>query len=192
MTIIPTNILLEQLIQEENSALAWDDKLFKIHSAIKTTREIADAAKLKYPLPENYLIKRKRKLQTALSVLMAGIFTFIFGYILLTKFSTGALLVSTILLSLIYYVLFKNLTVKDLNFEIQLSKKGIEIDGKFYQWTEIQETFLVYRPNGKNRTIYFVIGLKNGFLDRYHMNNLLEFNLNERTLSALIEAYRGS
>lgn len=190
MTIIPSNILLEQLVLEENATLAWDQKLFKIHSIINTTTEIADATKLKFPLSKTYLIKRKRKLQTALSVLMAGIFTFIFGYVLLTKFSTGALLTSTVMLSLIYYVLYKNLTLRYINFEIQLSKKGIEIDDKFYQWTEIQETFVVYRPNGKSRTIYFVIGLKNGFLDRYHMNNLLEFNLSEKTFSALIEEYR--
>lgn len=190
MTIIPSNILLEQLILEEKNALAWDNKLFKINSVIKTTSEIADTTKLKYPLPEVYLLKRKRTLQTILSVLMAGIFTFIFGYILLTKYSTGALLVSTILLSLMYFVLYKNLTLKDINFEIQLSKKGIAIEDKFYQWTEIQETFLIYRPNGKSRAIYFIIGLKNGFLDRYHINNLLEFNLNERTFSALIDEYR--
>ncbi|MEO6229162.1 MAG: hypothetical protein ABJB11_22515 [Ferruginibacter sp.] len=121
---------------------------------------------------------------------MAAIFTFVFGYILLTKYSTGALLVSTILLSLIYLVLYKNLTMKFINFEIQLSKKGIQIDTKFYQWAEIQETFIVDRPIGKIREIYFIIGLKNGFLDRFHMNNLLEFNLDERKFSALIEEYR--
>jgi len=162
LTIITTNILLEQLVQEEKSSLAWDDKLFKINSVVKTTGEIADTTKLQYPLPDNYLLKRKRKLQIALSFLMAGIFTFIFGYILLTKFSTGALLVSTILLSLMYYVLYKNLTIKYINFEMQLSKTGIDIEDKFYQWTEIQETFVVYRPNGKSTTIYFVIGLKMG------------------------------
>lgn len=188
MTITPSNILLEQLILEETNALSWDDKLLKIRSIIKTTRDIGDAAKIKYSLPENYLIKRKRKLQKALSVCMAGIFTFVLGYILLTKFSTGALIVSTVLLSLIYYALYKNLTEKDINFEMQLSKKGIAIMDKFYEWTEIQETFLVYRPTEKS--IYFIIGLKNGFLDRYHMSNLLEFNLNERTFSALIEKYR--
>ena len=190
MTIIPSNILLEQLILEEKSAQSWDDKLLKINSIIKTTGEIADAAKLQYPLPELYLLKRKRVLQTSLSVLMAAIFTLIFGYVLLTKYSTGALIVSTILLSLIYFVLYKNLTMKAINFEIQLSKKGIEIDNKFYKWAEIQETFIVNRPNGKIREIYFIIGLKNGFLDRFHMNNLLEFNLNERKFSALIEEYK--
>lgn len=190
MIIISTNILLEQLILEENSALSWDDKLLKFHSTIKTTSEIADTSKLQYPLPENYLIKRKRKLQTVLSVLMASIFSFIFGYILFTKFSTGAVVVSAGLLSLIYYVLYKNLTSKDINFEIQLSKKGIVIMDKFYQWTEIQETFFVYRPEGNQQTLFFIIGLKNGLLDRYHMNNLLEFNLTERIFSALVEEYR--
>jgi hypothetical protein len=121
---------------------------------------------------------------------MASIFTFLFGYILLTKYSTGALLVSTVLLSLIYLVLYKNLTLREINFEIQLSKKGIAIMDKFYPWTEIQETFIVYRPPRKPITIFFIIGLKNGLLDRYHMDNLLEFNLNERTFSALIEEYR--
>lgn len=190
MTIIPSNILLEQLILEEKSAQSWDDKLFKINSIIKSTSEIADATNLQYPLPEVYLLKRKRVLQTSLSVLMSAIFTFIFGYGLLTKYSTDALLVSITLLSLMYFVLYKNLTNKSVNFEIQLSKKGIEIDGKFYQWAEIQETFIVYRPNGKIREIYFIIGLKNGFLDRFHMNNLLEFNIDERKYSALIEEYR--
>ena len=190
MTIIPSNILLEQLTLEEKSAQSWDNKLFKINYTIKTTSEIADASKLKYPLPSIYLLKRKKVLQTSLSVLMALIFTFIFGYGLLTKYSTGALIVSTIMVSLIYLVLYKNLTMKLINFEIQLSKKGIEIDNKIYQWAEIQETFIIYRPKGKIREIYFVIGLKNGFLDRFHMNNLLEFNLNERKFSALIEEYR--
>jgi small-conductance mechanosensitive channel len=182
--------LFELLKFEEYNSLAWDDKLLKIHSIIKTTSEIADTTKLKFPLPENYLIKRKRKLQIALSVFMAGIFTILFGYVLLTKFSTGALIVSTVLLSLIYLVLYKNLTLKKINFEIQLSKKGIAIMDKFYQWHEIQETFVIYRPPLKQKTIFFVIGLKNGILDRYHMNNLLEFNLNERAFSALIEEYR--
>jgi hypothetical protein len=190
LTIIPSNILLEQLILEEESAQFWDNKLFKINYTIKTTSEIADATMLQYPLPSIFLLKRKKVLQTSLSVLMASIFTFIFGYILLTKYSSGALLVSTIMLSLIYLVLYKNLTMKFINFEIKLSKKGIEIDNKFYQWAEIQETFIVYRPKGKIREIYFVIGLKNGFLDRLHMNNLLEFNLNERKFSALIEEYK--
>ena len=192
MTIIPSNILLEQVILEEKSAQSWDDKLFKINSIIKTTGEIADATKIPNPLPELYLLKRKRILQTSLSVLMAAIFTFVLGYVLLTKYSTGALLVSIFLLSLIYIVLYKNLTMKFINFEIKLSNKGIEIDSKFYQWTEIQETFIVNRPKGKIREIYFVIGLKNGFLDRFHMNNLLEFNLNEKRFSALIEEYRKS
>lgn len=190
MTIVPTNILLEQLVSEENDALAWDDKLLKIRSIVKTTGEIADPAKIRYPLPSNYVIKRKKNLQTVLSVFMASIFTFIFGYILLTKYSTGALIVSTVLLSLIYFVLYKNLTIKNINFEIHLSKKGISIMDRFYSWSEIQETFFVHRPNGKFYEKYFVIGLKNGVLDRYHMNNLLEFNLNERTFSALIEDYR--
>ena len=190
MTTVPTNILLEQLVSEENDALAWDDRLLKIRSIIKTTIEIADPAKIQYPLPSNYVIKRKKKLQTTLSVFMASIFTFIFGYILLTKYSTGALIVSTVLLSLIYFVLYKNLTIKNINFEIHLSKEGIAIMDKFHPWSEIQETFFVHRPNGRFPVIYFVIGLKNGVLERYHMNNLLEFNLNERAFSALIEEYR--
>jgi hypothetical protein len=190
LTIVPTDILLEQLASEENDATAWDDKLFRIRSTIKTTREIADPSKIPYPLPDSFVIKRKRKLQTILSVFMASIFTFVFGYILLTKYSTGALIVSTVLLSSIYFVLFKNLTIKSINFEIHLSKKGIAIMDKCYPWSEIQETFFVHRPKGKFPEKYFVIGLKNGVLDRYHMNNLLEFNLNERTFSALIEEYR--
>jgi len=175
---------------EENAALSWDDRFLKIHSIIKTTVEAADATKLKYPLPDNYLLKRKRTLQILLSLLMASIFTFIFVYILFTKYSVGTLLLFTILLSIMYFALYQNLTAKDINFEIQLSKKGIAVMDKFYQWPEIQETFLVYRPKGKTGGIYFVIGLKNGFLDRFHMNNLLEFNLTERTFSALVETYR--
>jgi hypothetical protein len=190
LTIIPSNILLEQLILEEESAQSWDNKLFKINFTIKTTSEIADASKLQYPLPSIFLLKRRKVLQTSLSVLMALIFTFIFGYILLTKYSIGALIISTIMVSLICLVLYKNLTMKLINFEIKLSKKGIEIDNKFYHWAEIQETFIVHRPKGKIREIYFIIGLKNGFLDRFHMNNLFEFNLNEKKFSALIEEYR--
>lgn len=190
MTIISTNILLDQLLSEENAALAWDDKLLKIRSTIKTTSEIADPTKLQYPLPSNYVIKRKKKLQTILSVFMASVFTFIFGYVLVSKYSTGGLIVSTVMLSLIYFVLYKNLTVKSINFEIHLSKEGIALLDNFYPWSEIQETFFVHRPTGKFPERYFVIGFKNGVLDRYHMNNLLEFNLNERTFSALIEEYR--
>lgn len=190
MTLITTNFLLEQLLLEEKAALVLNAKLLKIHSIVKTTSEIADSTKLKYPLSDNYIIKRKRIIQTSLSLFMASIFTFIFGYALLTKYNTGALVIATLLLSLIYYALYKNLTLKDINFEIHLSNKGIAVMNNFYQWSEIQETFLVYRPNGKYHEIYFVLGLKNGVLDRYHMDNLLEFNLDEKTFSALIEEYR--
>lgn len=190
LTIISANILLEQLIFEEKSAQSWDNELLKINSIIKTTGETADATSLHFPLPEGYLLKRKKVLQTSLSVFTAALFTFIFGYILLTKFSAAGLLVAIILLSFIYFVLYKNLTIQAINFEILLSKKGIKIDSKFYQWAEIQETYIVQRPKEKIREIYFIIGLKNGFLDRFHMNNLLEFNLNERKFSALIEAYK--
>lgn len=190
MTIVSSETLLEHLILEEKSAQSWDNRLLKINSIINTTGEIADVTKLQYPLPKLYLLKRKRVLQTSLSVLIAAVFTFVFGYALLKNYSVGALFVSTILLSLIYTALYKNLTVKFINFEIQLSKKGIEIDSKFYEWAEIQETFIVNRPKGKITEIYFIIGLKNGVLGRFHMNNLLKFNLNERKFSALIEGYK--
>lgn len=190
MTVIATKILLEQLIEEEYQALSWDDKLFKSRSVIKTTGEVSDTTKIPYPLPLKHVIKRRKALQAFGFAIFVSLFTFIFSYILFTKFSTGALIVSVSLLSLMYYVFYKNLTLKDINFKIVLSKEGIEILDKFYLWDEIQETFVIHRPNGKSHIIYFVIGFKNGFVDRYHMNNLFEFNLSERTFAALIETYR--
>ena len=157
MTPVPTNILLDRLIYEENSSLNWDEKLFKIYPVIKTTGDIADSTKLRYPLPDKYLLKRKRKIQIALSVLIAGFFTFAFVRSILNNFKTDALIVLTILLSLLYYVLFKNLTKKEINFEIQLSKNGIQFDDYFYNWSDIQETFVVNRPSGRSRETYFVV-----------------------------------
>ena len=190
MEIVSTDILLQQLVIEENDAMSLDDKAFKSKSVIKTTSEIAKSAKISYPLPNNYVLKRKKTLQSLLSLLLATIFTLLFGYALLTKFSIGGLIVSIVMLSLIYFVLYKNLTIKSINFEIHLSKEGITIAEQFKPWSEIQQTFFIVRPNGRSTIKYFVIGLKNGVLERYHMNNLLEFNMNESSFAALIEKYR--
>jgi len=113
-------------------------------------------------------------------------------YLLVTD-TSGNLIGKSVLLVLVFLIpfsLYKNLTVKKLILPVSLSSKQIEIIGEIYQWNEIENTFFVYRPMGKNFRAYFVIGLKDGELKYFDIGNQLGFKHNERDFSEFVEHYK--
>ena len=71
-----------------------------------------------------------------------------------------------------------------------MADQQIEKNGEIYQWNEIENTFFVYRPGGKHRFIYFVIGFRNGELRHFNIENQLGSRYNEHDFSEFVEYFK--
>ena len=188
-----TDELIEKIKATEKGVARLDNKILGIRSTIKTTREIVDSMfKRRKSFPDSLLIRRNLRLGLILSVVSCAVLLTPMIYILLTD-TSGNLIGKAVLFVLVImvpYALYKNLTVKKLVLPISLSNKQIEIIGEIYQWNEIENTFFVYRPMGKGFRAYFVIGLKDGELKYFDIGNQLGFKYNEHDFSEFVEHYR--
>ena len=73
---------------------------------------------------------------------------------------------------------------------ILLTGKQITVIGEIFQWEEVENTFMVFRPMGRATKVFFVIGLKTGEVKYFDIGNQLGFKYNGQDFSALIEHFK--
>jgi hypothetical protein len=191
VTTISTEEIINEIKAEETAALSWGNKLFSVRPLIKTTKEVAKDAKEK-SFTEPFVISRNKRFDTIASAAMASLFTVLFGYILFAQkhINIPASLFILVMISAMFYVLYKNLTLPTLNYTITLTGRQIDFGDIVFSWDEIQETFIVYSPQSKGYLLYLILGLKNGELDRHDINNFLTFTRSEKDISYAIEYFK--
>ncbi len=80
---------------------------------------------------------------------------------------------------------------KNKNQTIELTKQGITIEGKFYCWPTILETYIVRRPAKNMDEFFLLLGLNSGELLRFDLNRFNElFSRKTDTLIRAIEFYK--
>jgi hypothetical protein len=193
MTTALTTELIEKIKATEKEEARLDNKIWGIHSTVKTTREIVESmAKKRNSFPGSILIRRNLRLDLILSLAACVAIITPVIFILMTD-TSGNVIGKALALTLVFllpFVLYRNLTHKKLILPISLSNKQIEIIGETYRWDEIENTFFVYRPSSKDFRAYFVIGLKDGELKYFDIGNQFGFKYNENDFSEFVEYYK--
>ena len=167
-------------------------------SSIYTTKKIAADAKIKAPLDEKPLIiYRNIKLDLFLWLTVTCIFLIPVSYIIIREIkSANANILGIVFLCFLFllfpYVGYKNLTLKRLNSPIKFTTKSITINDEIFNWSDIQDTFFVYRFSHMMMNGLFVIGFKSGEIRYFNIGNQLGFGYNERDFSRFVEHYKHS
>lgn len=176
---------------EKKRNLRWLDS----NSKIQTTKQIASRETHKHDIQSSSIeIRRKRKLQIILWIAALAALTTPMIYALINEFNkpdrnTLAIIFISCMTLLLYFVGYKNLTLKQLTNPILLTKQGITINKQYFLWKDIENTFFVTRRPSER---IFVIGEKNGLFHYFNIDNQLEFNYSHTKFSMVVEYFRAS
>jgi hypothetical protein len=187
---ISTADIIRKIEDQEAAANSKVNKILKIKPLISTTSELAGNITLPTNYPDSYTIKRNRLFEGIALFLIAGVFT----YFVVSQFlkDHGGNFYFNLFgfpfLLFCYYAFYKNLTLKFINYSIIVSKENLRISEKVYSWADIQELFIVYRPQGQVH--YLIVGLKDSELNRYHISNFITFTRSDKKIATIIETYR--
>ncbi|MEO6456492.1 MAG: hypothetical protein ABIN97_20620 [Ginsengibacter sp.] len=187
-----TQKLFDEIVEMEKSERRW----LSPKSIIKTTKEVATKGKEKYGLSDKpFVIRRNIKLDLFLWIAMTCIILGPMTYGIIEEFrSSNSNILGVTFLSLFVilflFVGYKNLTLKALTSPITFTTQELTINDKTFTWFEIQETFCVLRFAGRTRRTSFVIGLKNGVIHFFDIDNQLGFKYSERDFSKFVEHYK--
>ena len=190
---MPTTLTVEILekikaTEKENERY----KILRIQPVIKSTREIASSKRHKRVLiPNPLIIKRNLKLDILFSLTLWVAISTPFIYVIVNDKLGNIVgnIFAVIMVVLMFFALFGNLTLKKLILPIVLSDNQIEIIGETYQWNSIENTFFVFRPNGSSS---FVIGFKDGGLKYFDIGNQLGFKYNAHDFSEFVEYFKNT
>ena len=186
-----TQRLFTKIAETEEAKRKTQIKWLTPPSLIKTTKEVAALAKNRIVLDDKpFIIKRNLKLDLFLWLviicLMSGPLIWITD-IKSNDINIYPIVIYSFLILLLLFSGYKNLTLKKLTSPIILTIKDITIQNEVFNWHDIQQTFYVYRPSSRS---LFIIGLKNGQIQYFNINNQLGFRYNNTDFSKFIEHYR--
>ena len=182
---------MDMIKSEEDNAVPWDSKWFGIRSLIKTTKELSEEVTRDIPFSDEWIIKRDRIWEAAAMFGFALCLTALMAYIInRDKVNFTQVTVTVLVLGFMYYIFYKNLTLKSINFNIVLTSHGIRLGDDQFLWSEIKETFIIYRPQGRLYHYYLLVLLKNADFKRYDINTLISFTRRPRHIAFGIEHFK--
>jgi len=192
---VSTDKLIEMIKEFERNEKKRNLRWLDSNSNIQTTKQIANRETHKQDIPSSSIeIRRKRKLQLIFWIAMLAALTTPVIYTIVSEFNkpdrnTLGMIVISCGALLLYFVGYKNLTLKQFTNPILLTKQGITINNHYFLWKDIENTFFVTRRPTEN---FFVIGEKNGLFHYFDIDNQLEFNYSHSKFSMLVEHFRTS
>jgi hypothetical protein len=88
---------------------------------------------------------------------------------------------------LIYLLVRSSFLNKKYNFTITVDYDGIRINDNKFNWTAIDEIYIMSQREGKRTNYYLLILKKDATIEKF---DLLGFRISSRKLSTIIEYYR--
>jgi hypothetical protein len=187
----PAGDFMDMIKSEEDNAVPWDSKWFGIRSLVKTTKELSAEVTRDIPFSGEWVIKRDRTLEAVGMFGFALCLTGLMAYIInRDKINFTEVAVTVLILGFMYFIFYKNLTLKSINFDIVLTSQGIRLGEDHFLWGEIKETFIIYRPVGKLYHYYLLVLLKNADFKRYDINTLISFTRRPKHIAFGIEHFK--
>jgi hypothetical protein len=182
---------MDMIKSKEEKAVPWDSKWFGIRSLVKTTKELSEEVTRDIPFSDEWVIRRDRIWEAVGMFGFALCLTGLIAYIInQDKINITEVAVTVLILGFMYYVFYKNLILKRINFHIVLTSQGVRLGEDHFLWSEIKDTFIIYRPKGRLYHYYLLVLLKNADFKRYDINTLISFTRRPKHIAFGIEHFK--
>lgn len=190
------NKIINQLQEEEVSALSWGGKLLKLNSVINTTKEVGFNSKSEINTNVQSKVFQTNQFGMVIVFIVCLLFvSFLLYQFFFSKDKMGIefYFFATPFIIIFLWVAF-NIRNQEFNYKIILTKEGIQIRNVNYNWKEIEHTFIIlrYGQSGKGRIEFLILALKNGVLERFDITNFSGFKEIHYELAKYIEYYKHS
>jgi hypothetical protein len=181
---------IDDFIKTEESKMSWLDKLIRNYPKIRPTKSIA-CSLTNFKL-ENEKIIRPSNWERFISIIILfflgivwlGLVKMLLDY----KFPFGVFLFGFLLVTFMIFMLIRNSFFnKRYNYNITINKEAIAVDRQKIYWTEIADTYIMNRQEGRSTNYYLIISKKDKTIEKL---DLLNIGISDRKLSTIIEYYK--
>jgi len=182
--------LVDNFIKTEESKMNWLDKAVRNYPKVRPTKSIS------YSLTNLKLDKEKiirpsllDKFISALilfflTIVWVGLFKMLLDY----KFPFAIFLFGFLLVTFIIFILLSNSFFnKKYIYDLTINKEGIAIDNNKFYWTDIAETCIMNRQEGRRTNYYLVIFKKDTTIKKL---DLFRIAITDKKLATIIEYYK--
>ena len=119
-----------------------------------------------------------------LSIIWIGVLKMLLDY----KFPFAVFLFGFLLVTFLISIVLRNsFFIKKYNYNIIVNKEGIAIDSHRIYWTDIADTFIMNRQEGRRTNYYLIIAKKDNSIEKLDLFNI---GITDRKLSTIIEYYK--
>jgi hypothetical protein len=181
---------ISDFIEKEKRKMSWLDKAVMNYPTIHKTSFLSSP--LAQSTPE-VVIRPSilNKLITIPFILFGGAFYIPLVNIMVNqKLPILIPLIGILFLSFILYLLiWHSFLNPNYIYRFRINREYIEASGKKHYWTEISETCIMTKMEGRNSNSYLVIFKKEGSVEK---SNLFKFRISRKKLAGIIEFYKTS
>jgi hypothetical protein len=183
-------IFIEDFKRSEEGKMTWLDKVIMNYPKVRPTSFIADATQ-ELQLGNEEVIRPSvwNRIILTLFFFFAGIFwiTLLSAVLQYRSPFLGDLIAFLFITVIILLHLRKSFFSKRYNYTITVDHLGISIDNKQIFWSDVAETCIMSRHEGRRTNYYLLIFKKDATLQKC---DLYQFGLSDIKLATIIEYYR--
>jgi len=177
---------IENYIKTEEQKMTWLDKLVKNYPEARNTNSIAHTFKSNFSFLDQTTIRPSfwnRMISIIIVLFMGFIWIGLLNMVLAYKFPFVVNLFCLVLMTFLIFLVIRNSFFnKKYNYTLTIDKNGISVDKRQILWSDVADTFIMNRQEGKG-TNYYLLILKTDKLD-------LKMGTSVGKLAAIIEHHK--
>lgn len=181
---------IHDFIRGEEQKMTWLDKVVMNYPKARATSFIS------HPLQDNALPDQTvitpstwdRAISIVISLFLAIVWIGLLRALLEYKFPFAIFLFGFLLVTFMIYLLIRNSFFnKKYIYRLLFDKKGITIDHRRISWSDIEDTYIMNRQEGKRTNYYLLVFKKDKTIDKL---DLFRMGTYDRKLATIIEYYK--
>lgn len=185
-----TTLLIDDFIKSEETKMTWLDKVANNYPKVGTTKSIGK------PLQDREFGDETVVNPSVLDKTVALLFLFFTGFfwiillkmVLEYRFPFVFIFLGFLFVNFLIYVLVRNTFFnRKYIFTIRINNERISIDHNLFYWTDIIETCIMTRQEGKTTNHYLILFMKNKTIEKF---DLFKFDISDIKISTIVEYYK--
>lgn len=181
---------IHDFIRVEEQKMTWLDKVAINYPKARATSFISHPLR-DNALPDQTVIRPStwdRAISIIISLFLAIVWIGLLRALLAYKFPFAIFLFGFLLVTFMIYLLIRNSFFnKKYIYRLSFDKEGISIDSRMIAWSDIEDTFIMNRQEGRRTNYYLLVFKKDKTIDKL---DLFRMGTYDRKLATIIEYYK--
>ncbi len=180
---------IEDYIKAEKEKMTWLDKINRNYPKVENTGLLVGS--MQKEIPDSTVIKPSlwdKLISVVLLFFMGVLWLALLSMLLNYRFPFAVILIGFLFLTFLIFLVIRNSFFNPKYiYTISIDKDGISVDDRKLFWSDIEDTFIMSRQEGKRTNYYLLIFKHDKTVDKH---DLFRMGISDRKLATLIEYYK--